>query len=239
MEPHIYRFSVLIISCWEGRSAFKILIGKPTWKRPLEGLDVEGRTILECILKKYISIRGTRLVKLRIEIFGEPLWKQHWTSGFHKPWSELVIISCFIQIYSPVHTSHSSALCNSSITIICTIIFIRIIYNVLPTFPFCATNYKTHSIFCSLVLLNLMFRFHFLYISNFFIFCIRFAFSLFYMMSIFMPLFFLYFARTITLFSENISLLIFSHIFGICLFNVPFFSVLVSTRNTGSIALFQ
>ena len=31
----------------EGRSAFKILTGKPTGKRPLGGLGVDGRTILE------------------------------------------------------------------------------------------------------------------------------------------------------------------------------------------------
>ena len=31
----------------EGRSAFKILTGTPTGKRPLESLGVDGRTILE------------------------------------------------------------------------------------------------------------------------------------------------------------------------------------------------
>ena len=35
----------------EGRSAFKILTGKPTGKRPLGRLGVDGRTILEWILK--------------------------------------------------------------------------------------------------------------------------------------------------------------------------------------------
>ena len=35
----------------EGGSAFKILTGKPTGKRPL-GLGVDGRTILEWTLKK-------------------------------------------------------------------------------------------------------------------------------------------------------------------------------------------
>ena len=43
----------------EGRSAFKILTGEPTGKKKkknlYEGLDVAGRTILECILKKEIS----------------------------------------------------------------------------------------------------------------------------------------------------------------------------------------
>jgi hypothetical protein len=39
----------------------------------LEGLGVDGRTILEWILKKYVSIRGTGLIRLRIGIIGEPL----------------------------------------------------------------------------------------------------------------------------------------------------------------------
>ena len=37
----------------KGRSAFKILTGKSTGKRPLEGLGVDGRTILEWTLKRY------------------------------------------------------------------------------------------------------------------------------------------------------------------------------------------
>ena len=36
----------------EGRSAFKISTGKPTGKRPLGGLGVNGRAILELILNK-------------------------------------------------------------------------------------------------------------------------------------------------------------------------------------------
>ena len=36
----------------EGRSTFKILTGKPTGKRPLGDLGIEGRTILEWTLKK-------------------------------------------------------------------------------------------------------------------------------------------------------------------------------------------
>ena len=51
----------------EGRSAFKILTGKPTGKRPF------GRIILEWILKKRVSIRGIGLIRLRIWIIGEPL----------------------------------------------------------------------------------------------------------------------------------------------------------------------
>ena len=36
----------------EGRSSFKFLTGKPTRKRPLRGLGVDGRAILEWPLKK-------------------------------------------------------------------------------------------------------------------------------------------------------------------------------------------
>ena len=51
----------------EGRSAFKILTGRPTGKRLL------GRPILEWILKKSVSIRGIRFIRLRIGIIGERL----------------------------------------------------------------------------------------------------------------------------------------------------------------------
>ena len=36
----------------EGRSAFKVLTGKPTGKRPWGGLGVDGRTILKWTLKR-------------------------------------------------------------------------------------------------------------------------------------------------------------------------------------------
>jgi len=32
------------------------------------------------------------LIRVRIEIIGEPLWMRHWTSGFHNPWNLLVRI---------------------------------------------------------------------------------------------------------------------------------------------------
>ena len=40
----------------EGRSAFKISTGKPSRKKPLGVLGVDGRTILKLTLKKYIPI---------------------------------------------------------------------------------------------------------------------------------------------------------------------------------------
>ena len=36
-------------------------------------LGVDGRPILEWTLKKYVSVRGIGLIRLRIEIIGEPL----------------------------------------------------------------------------------------------------------------------------------------------------------------------
>ena len=55
----------------EDRSVFKMLTGKPTGKRPLGRLGVDGRTILT--LKKEVSIRGTGLFRLRIWIIRELL----------------------------------------------------------------------------------------------------------------------------------------------------------------------
>ena len=46
----------------EGRSAFKSLTGKPTGKRPLGRLGVNGRAILEWISKKNVSIWGIGLI---------------------------------------------------------------------------------------------------------------------------------------------------------------------------------
>ena len=49
------------------KSAFKILTGKLTGK----GLGVDGRTILQWILKKNVSTRGIALIRLSIGITGE------------------------------------------------------------------------------------------------------------------------------------------------------------------------
>ena len=56
----------------EGRSAFKILTGKPTGKRPL------GRPKRRCednirMDPLKVSMRGIGLIRLRIGIIGEPL----------------------------------------------------------------------------------------------------------------------------------------------------------------------
>ena len=64
------RWADHIVRMEKGRSAFKILTGTPAGKSPL---GVDGRTILEWILKKWVLIRGIGLVRLRIGITGEPL----------------------------------------------------------------------------------------------------------------------------------------------------------------------
>ena len=60
----------------EGRSAFKILTGKPTRRRLL------GRPRLEWEDNIRVDLNG-----IGVGIIGEPLSMQHSTSGFHKPWS--------------------------------------------------------------------------------------------------------------------------------------------------------
>ena len=52
----------------EGKSAFKILTGKPTGKSPLGRTSVDGRTILKWFLKKLVSTWGSGLIQLRVEI---------------------------------------------------------------------------------------------------------------------------------------------------------------------------
>jgi hypothetical protein len=66
------KWAVLLARMEGDRSAFKILTGTPAGKRLL-GLGVDGGTILEWILKKWVSIRGIGLIRLRIRIMGEPL----------------------------------------------------------------------------------------------------------------------------------------------------------------------
>ena len=53
----------------EGSNDFNILTGKYTRQR-LSGID--GRSILEWILKKYVSIRMIGLIRLRMGLFESP-----------------------------------------------------------------------------------------------------------------------------------------------------------------------
>ena len=48
----------------EDGSTFKTLTCKPTRKRPLGEPTVDERTILERILKNWVSIRGNRIIWL-------------------------------------------------------------------------------------------------------------------------------------------------------------------------------
>jgi hypothetical protein len=67
------------------RSAFKILTGTHTGKRPLGRPRRRWEDNIRMNLKE-IGI-GIGLIRLRIGIIGEPLCMWHWISGFHKPWS--------------------------------------------------------------------------------------------------------------------------------------------------------
>ena len=100
------RWAVDVARMEEGRSAFKILTGKPTGKRPL------GRKIWEWTLKKYMSIRRIGLIRLRIGFNGEALWMRHWTSGFMQlayKWSSPREIILFIIMHQFPHVSTQAA----------------------------------------------------------------------------------------------------------------------------------
>ena len=57
----------------EGRSAFKILTGKPKGKRLLRRPRCRWEDNIRMDLKEIVSIRGIGLIQLRIGIIGEPL----------------------------------------------------------------------------------------------------------------------------------------------------------------------
>ena len=65
--PNIFRVGISrrraghVARMEEGRNIFKILTGTPTGKIPLTGLSVDGKTISEWFLKKYVSIEGLAL----------------------------------------------------------------------------------------------------------------------------------------------------------------------------------
>jgi hypothetical protein len=52
IKSRILRWAGHVARMEEGRSAFKMLTGKPAGKRPFRRLGVDGRTILECTLKR-------------------------------------------------------------------------------------------------------------------------------------------------------------------------------------------
>ena len=57
----------------EGRSAFKILTGKPTGKGPLGRPRRSWEVSIRIDLKKHVSVQEVGLIRLRIGIIEEPL----------------------------------------------------------------------------------------------------------------------------------------------------------------------
>ena len=57
----------------KGRSAFKILTGKPTGKRPLGRPRRRWEDNIRMDLEEMVSMRVIGLIRLRIGIIGEPL----------------------------------------------------------------------------------------------------------------------------------------------------------------------
>jgi hypothetical protein len=57
----------------EKRNAYRLLVGKPEGKRPLERQDVGGWIILGWILERWEGVMWTALVWLRIGTGGELL----------------------------------------------------------------------------------------------------------------------------------------------------------------------
>jgi hypothetical protein len=58
----------------EGRSGYRVLVGKPEGKRPLGDPDVDGRIILRWIFRKWEGVVGTGWSWLGIGTGGVRLW---------------------------------------------------------------------------------------------------------------------------------------------------------------------
>ena len=67
------RWAAHIARMEEGRSALKILTGKPTGKRPLGRPRRRWEDNIKMGLEEMVSMRGIGLIRLRIGIIGEPL----------------------------------------------------------------------------------------------------------------------------------------------------------------------
>ena len=63
----------LVASMEEGRSVFKILTSTPTGKIPLGRARCTWEDNIRIDLKKWVSIRGIGLIRVRIGIIGGPL----------------------------------------------------------------------------------------------------------------------------------------------------------------------
>ena len=75
IKSRILRWPGHVARMEEGKSAFKIITGTPTGKRPLGRPRCMGGQyeVLEWILKKQVSIRGTRMIWLGIGIIRDSL----------------------------------------------------------------------------------------------------------------------------------------------------------------------
>ena len=74
----------LVARMGEKRGVYRILVGQPEWRKPLEDPGVDGRIILRRIFWKWDVGPRTRLIWLRIGTGDRHLWMRQWTFGFHK-----------------------------------------------------------------------------------------------------------------------------------------------------------
>jgi hypothetical protein len=68
----------------KGRSAYRILVGRPEGRRPLEDPGVDGRIILKRIYNKWVERAWTGLIWLRIGTVVDCCECGNGTSGFIK-----------------------------------------------------------------------------------------------------------------------------------------------------------
>ena len=69
----ILRWACHVARMEEVRNSFKNVRGKLKETDLQEGLDMDEKTILEQIVKKWVSIRGIGLIRLRVRINGQTL----------------------------------------------------------------------------------------------------------------------------------------------------------------------
>ena len=73
IESRRLRWTDHVARMEESRSAFKILIGKPTGKRPLGRSRRRWEDNISMVTKKWVSIRGIGFIRPRIVIIEAPL----------------------------------------------------------------------------------------------------------------------------------------------------------------------
>ena len=73
IKSKILRWTGHVARMEEGKSAFKILIGTPTGKRPLGRPWPKWEDNIRMELEEIVSIRGIGLIRLKIGTIREPL----------------------------------------------------------------------------------------------------------------------------------------------------------------------